>query len=112
MAFFLSLRDGVTLERLDDGSLVFGDETRSATLKGLSEETHSAFRSISAGGEEEEILTAAITRKDGPLALAKFRYYLRSMDQLGWLVRSSRLDGKTLATLSPIAPGFQFSSTD
>jgi SagB-type dehydrogenase family enzyme len=112
LSLFLSLRESVTLERLDNDSLVLRDKTRSATLKGLSEETQAAFQSIASVGEQEDILTNRIARRGGPLALAKFRYYLRSLEQLGWLVRSSRLDGKTLATLLPISSYFHFSKPD
>ncbi|HEX5874751.1 MAG TPA: SagB family peptide dehydrogenase [Pyrinomonadaceae bacterium] len=112
MTLFLSVRERVTLERLDDASLVLRDETRSATLKGISEATQTAFESIAGVGEQEDLLAAGIAPTDGPLALAKFRYYLRSLDQLGWLVRSLRLDDKRLASLLPISPGFYYSEPD
>src|ERR1051325_10384057 len=103
LSLFLSLRENVTLERLDKDSLVLRDETRSATLKGLSDEIQAAFQSIATAGEQEDILTTRIARRDGPLALARFRYYLRRLDKFGWLVRSARLDGQRLATLLPVS---------
>src|ERR1043165_4642755 len=112
LSLFLSLRENVTLERLDKDRLVLRDQTRNATLKGLSDEIQAAFQSIATVGEQEDILTARIARRDGPLALARFRYYLRRFDQLGWLVRSSRLDGKMLAMLLPISSSFHFSKPD
>ncbi len=111
-SFFLSLRASVSLERLDDESFVLRDEMRGASLRGLSEETVAAFESIATVGEQEELLADKIAQRDGPLALAKFRYYLRSLEQLGWLLRSSRLDGKNLATLVPVSSSFQFSNPD
>lgn len=112
LSLFLSLRESVTLDRLDKISLVLRDETRSATLKGLSAETKAAFQSIAGVGEREDRLAERIVRTDGPLALARFYYYLRSLEQVGWLVRSSRLDGKRLVTLLPISSYFHFSKPD
>ena len=112
LSLFLSLRENVTLERLDKDRLVLRDQTRNATLKGLSDEIQAAFQSIATAGEQEDILTARIAGRDGSLALAKFRYYLRKLDQLGWLARSSRLDGQRLATLLPVSSDFHFSKPD
>lgn len=112
LSLFLSLRESVTLDRLDNVSLVLQDETRSATLKGLSAATQAAFQSIAGVGEQEDRLADRIVLSDGPLALARFQYYLRSLEQLGWLLRSSRLDGKKLATLLPISSYFHFSKPD
>lgn len=109
MRLFLSLRQSVSLDRLDEDGLFLRDDARSVTLKNLTEQARAAFESIANGGEQEDLAAGRISRTDGPLALAKFRYYLRNLDRLGWLVRSSRLDDKDLASLVPVSPDFDFS---
>ena len=104
----LSVREGVTLAPQTDGELVWQDAQARITFKHVSPVVRAAMEQLTGAGVREDRLIDMVAKGGGADDLSRLYYYLQRLAQRGILLRSAQLDGKRLATLTPISGSFVF----
>jgi oxazoline/thiazoline dehydrogenase len=103
-SLFLSLREGVSLTAGDQGELVLHSAETKFVLRQLPGGVRAALQRLATTGEAEHCLAEIVLQSDGAAALARWCYYLRRFAQQGLVQFSAGIDGRRLATLTPISP--------
>jgi SagB-type dehydrogenase family enzyme len=103
----LFLRKGVAATSKAD-SLEFCGPTSRVTFKRVSPVVRRAIEQLVQGEAREDQIADAVVEADGANELPRVYYYLERLTQLGFLLRSARLGGERLATLTPTSRWFTF----
>jgi SagB-type dehydrogenase family enzyme len=102
------LREGVSLTTGTDGELVLQSPYARVAFKRIAPGLRAALEQLADAGAPEDRLTDEVLKADGPDGLARYYYYLERLAQRGLVLRSAHLDGKRLATLTPISGSSEF----
>jgi SagB-type dehydrogenase family enzyme len=109
-SFFLSLREGASAAARGASELTIRDRRVEVRFQDLSPGALAALRRLGDQGAEEDELIASVHHIDGEGAALRFLGRLHALDQNGLLLRSVGAEGVCLATLTPMAAGFEYSS--
>ena len=107
-SWILSLRKEIAVEDGDEGELALTGPYFRLVLRGLSPVLIDALRSLAYPGASEGRLAESIHAAEGGAALARWCYHLQQFARRGALLVSIRAGREPLATLEPMAPGFDF----
>ena len=99
----LSLREGVSLAPGAEGELLLRGRDVSLTFKRISPGLRHALEQLTDAGACEDQLAEMVIRIDGVVGLPRLYFYLERLTQRGLVLRSAQLNGKRLATLTPIS---------
>jgi SagB-type dehydrogenase family enzyme len=105
-SWFLSLPEQVAVSSGLGGEIVLTGRSTRIALRHLSPAVRAAVSRLAHPGATDDSLAESVLAAEGPLALARWSYYLQHLAQRGLLLVSVRAGDEPLATLVPLAPSF------
>jgi SagB-type dehydrogenase family enzyme len=103
-SWVLSLPEQVAVSSGPGGEVVVAGQSARIALRHLTPAVRAAVGCLTHPGQTDDSLAESVLAAEGPLALARWSYYLQYLAQRGLLLVSACADEKRLATLVPIAP--------
>ena len=107
----LSFREGVGFASPTEGELEWKLANMRVSFKCISPIIETALQQIGRGVREDQ-LTDTVVLASGGSELPRLYYYLHRLAQRGILLRTAQLNGKPLATLTPISMSFSFDARE
>lgn len=104
--YLLTLKRTVVLQENGDDLLLAGYDGNAVRLTKPGKALKSLLTNLTAGGMTADQLCAAAAREDDSADLARLYYAIATFEKKGFVCYTLAIDGKNLATLEPVSPGF------